>query len=56
LLGQSPVTAVLNFSSFELDVNPQITVFSFNLQVKLDVVSFYVHNRGIPPLPENSLL
>ncbi|MEW6200826.1 MAG: redox-sensing transcriptional repressor Rex [bacterium] len=56
ILNNSSVRIILNFSSMRLEANPGIKVFDFNLQVKLGIVCFYLHNPDLPVLPEHALL
>lgn len=56
ILNNSPVMIILNFSPIKADVNADIKVFDFNLKIKLDVISYYLHHFDIPVLPENVFL
>jgi NADH/NAD ratio-sensing transcriptional regulator Rex len=52
----SPVTVLLNFSPFRPKLTPGVKVFSFDLQVRLDLAAYHVANAQIPVVPENALL
>jgi NADH/NAD ratio-sensing transcriptional regulator Rex len=51
-----PVMVLLNFSPFRPELTPRIKVFSFDLQVRLDLTAYHVANAQIPVVAENALL
>jgi NADH/NAD ratio-sensing transcriptional regulator Rex len=52
----SPVVVLLNFSPYRPELTPGIKVFSFDLQVRLDLAAYHAANAEIPVVPENALL